>query len=169
MITKELDTVYSVFGKVDAKQVQELFSVVDLQTISDFIGVVYSEPVSVSLNEAQSIENLFPNSLKFLERLYAVLLDCIQLKLGVDISDKYSAEEIQMLNKTISSIPTKFIWSFVNITKEQIDDYNADLPVIDYLVLAVKKEDTEKQLGVGKAAEAPAQKSFDLQAELDDI
>jgi DNA polymerase-3 subunit gamma/tau len=163
---KDLDTVYSVFGEVTSKNVMEIFSVVDLAVITSFIQTVFSEPVSVVLNETRSIENLFPNSQRFLIKLYETLLDCVKLKLGVDLTSVYSADEIQQMQQVITFIPTKFLWQFINVIKEQLDDFNPDLPVLDYVALAMKKDKVEDSLGVSEKKEV---QKFNLEASIDDI
>lgn len=163
---KDLDTVYSVFGEVTSKNVMEIFSVVDLAVITSFIQTVFSEPVSVVLNETRSVENLFPNSQRFLIKLYETLLDSVKLKLGVDLTSVYSADEIQQMQQVITSIPTKFLWQFINVIKEQLDDFNPDLPVLDYVALAMKKDKVEDSLGVSEKKE---EQKFNLEASIDDI
>lgn len=163
---KDLDTVNSVFGEVTTHKTSEIFSVVDLSELTDFIKTVYSDPVEVVLNTTREIENLFPNSQKFLQKLYTTLLDCVELKLGVNLTSKYSQDEIQLMNKVISSITTKFLWKFINTVKEQLDAYNSELPILDYVAIAMKQEEVEDNLGVSEKKE---EASFDLSSALDAI
>ena len=70
------------------------------------------------------------------------------------------------MNKVISSITTKFLWKFINTVKEQLDAYNSELPILDYVAIAMKQEEVEDNLGVsGKKEET----SFDLSSALDAI
>lgn len=163
---KDLDTVNSVFGEVTSHKTSEIFAVVDLSEITQFISCVFNEDISVILNETRSLENMFPNSQKFLAKLYTTLLDCVQLKLGVNLLDKYSQDEVQLIQKVITSIPTKFLWKFINVIKEQLDSYNAELPVLDYCALAMKQDAVEETLGV---LEKKEEQHFDINSALDDL
>lgn len=164
---KDIDTVYSVFnGNISYLNTMQIFSIVDQKVILDFIQTMFSEDISVILNETRTLENLFPNAQKFLEQLYSTVLDCVKLKLGVDLSSAMSEDDIREMKSTISSIPTKFLWKLVNTIKEQLSDFNAELPILDYVVLKVK--DTEVE-AVVNGPDKQVKPTFDVSDAIDDI
>lgn len=165
---KDLDTVYSCFnGEITEQNVQKVFSVIDTKVVLDFISSIYSDDVSVVLNMAQEIENLFADSRRFLVQLCETTLDCVQIKLGVDLSQKYSDTEIQQMKLVISKIPSKFLWSLVKSSKEQINTYNQDIPVLDYLVVELK--DQQGEISERSQQELEQKQKFNLDDELDDL
>ena len=134
----------------------------------DFISICFHEEVQVILNETKSLANLFPNEEKFLQGLYTIVLDCLKLKLGVNLAEDYSQEDISEMNGIIKSIPSKFLYLFLNKIKKQLETLDPNLPVLDYLAISVKQEEVEKS--VGAVEEIKQEKpSFSLEASLDDI
>ena len=165
---KDLDTVVSVFGRANGHEVQQIFSVVETRVMLDFVSTCFHEEVQVILNETKSLANLFPNEEKFLQGLYTVVLDCLKLKLGVNLSEDYSQEDISEMQGIIKRIPSKFLYAFLNKIKKQLETLDPNLPVLDYLAISVKQEEVEK--AVGAVEEKPQEKpQFDLGQSLDDI